>query len=146
VDETMAGLRGTKPPVRARHHVEPIRISRRTLREHYAAMQRHYRGDDAEKIDKILERVFTRRRTRTGQMRASAFLRQNAPLLKRRVARRLDASTYLVEEMLGHLTGRARSLRLLVRGEKRKALRRVERLLVALTSRAQKGSGPWLAL
>jgi hypothetical protein len=125
---------------------QPIRIARRTLREHYAAMLRHYRGDDAEKIDKILERVFTRRRTRAGQMRASAFLRQNGPLLRRRVARRLGASEYLVEELLGHLTGRTRALRLLVRGEKRKALRRAERLLMALTSKSQRGAGPWLAL
>jgi hypothetical protein len=146
VAATMETLRGCRPPVRVRHHVEPIRIARRTLRQHYAAMQRHYRDDDAEKIDKILERVFTRRRTRAGQMRASAFLRQNAPLLRRRVTRRTDASDYLVEELLGHLTGRTRALRLLVRGEKRKALRRVERLLVTLTSKAQKGVGPWLAL
>jgi hypothetical protein len=146
VAATMESLRGTRPPVRARRHVEPIRIARRTLREHYAAMQRHYRGDDAEKIDKILERVFTRHRTRTGQMRASAFLRQNGPLLRRRVTRRTGASDYLVEELLGHLTGRTRALRLLVRGEKRQAVRRVERLLVTLTSKAQKGVGPWLAL
>jgi hypothetical protein len=146
VAEAMEGLRGHRPLVRARHHVEPIGISRRTLREHYAAMVRHYRGDEAEKIDKILGRVFTPRRTRAGQARASAFLRGNAALLRRRVARRLGASEYLVEELLDHLTGRARALRLLVRGEKRKSLRRVERLLVALTAKAQKGVGPWIAL
>ena len=79
-------------------------------------------------------------------MRAGAFLRQNGPLLRRRVVRRMDASSYLVEELLGHLTSRTRTLRLLVRGEKRKALRRVERLLSALVSSSQKGAGPWLAL
>ena len=146
VAEAMEGLRGHRPLVRARHHVEPIRISRRTLREHYAAMVRHYRSDEAEKIDKILGRVFTSRRTRAGQARASAFLRVNAALLRRRVAHRLGASEYLVEELLDHLTGRARALRLLVRGEKRRSLRRVERLLVALTAKAQKGVGPWIAL
>ena len=146
VAATMRELQGRRPVVRARHHVEPIKIARRTLREHYAAMVRHYRGDEAEKIDKILGRVFTIRRTRAGQMRASAFLRENAPVLRRRVARRLDASEYLVDEMLDHLTARSRSLRLLVRGEKRRALRRVERLLVTLTAKAQKGVGPWIAL
>jgi len=146
VAETMKELRGARPQVRARHHVEPIKIARRTLRQHYAVMVRHYRSDDAEKIDKILKRVFTATRRRSAQMRASAFLRENSPLLRRRVARRLDASEYLVQELLDHLIGRTRSLRLLVRGEKRKALRRVERLLVALTHKSQKGVGPWIAL
>ena len=146
VADTMQELRGQRPSVRARHHVEPIKIARRTLRQHYAAMISHYRGDDAAKIDKILGRVFTVRRTRAGQMRASAFLREHAPALRRRVARRTGASEYLVDELLDHLRSRSRSLRLLVRGEKRKALRRVERLLVTLAAKAQTGVGPWLAL
>ena len=146
VAATMQDLRGKRPPVRARHHVEPIRIARRTLRQHYAAMVRHYRGDEAEKIDKILERVFTTQRKRVAQQRASTFLRENAGVLRRRVTARLDASGYLVDELLDHLTGRSRALRLLVRGEKRRALRRVERLLVTLTAKAQKGLGPWIAL
>jgi hypothetical protein len=146
VDRTMQELCGRRPLVRARHHVEPIKIARRTLRQHYAAMVRHYRSDDVEKIDQILRRVFTARRTRAGQVRASRFLRENAPRLRRRVAERLGASVYLVQEMLDHLTERSRRLRLLVRGEKRKALRRVERLLVALTRKARTGVGPWIAL
>jgi hypothetical protein len=66
--------------------------------------------------------------------------------LRRRVTGRLDASDYLVKELLDHLIERSRNLRLLVRGEKRKAVRRVERLLVVLTLKSQKGAGPWLAL
>lgn len=146
VDQTMTELCGRRPVVQARHHVEPIKIARRTLREHYAVMLRHYSGDDADKIDKILHRVFTRRRSRSNQMRASTFLRRNGPRLRRRVTGRLDASDYLVKELLDHLIERSRNLRLLVRGEKRKAVRRVERLLVVLTLKSQKGAGPWLAL
>lgn len=146
VERTMTGLRGARPVVRARHHVEPLKIARRTLSQHYAAMVRHYRGDDAEKIDKILRRVFTARRTRTGQMRASTLLRESGPLLRRRVAARLDASEYLVQELLDHLVERTRRLRLLVRGDRRMATRRVERLLVALVRKSSKGVGPWIAL
>ena len=146
VGEAMAGLRDRPPLVRARRHVEPIRIARRTLRQHYAAMVRHYRSDDSERIDKILHRVFTTERSRARQMRASTFLREHAPALRRRVAARLDASEYLVGELLGHLQGRSRDLRLHVRGEKRRALHRVERLLAALTAKARTGVGPWIAL
>lgn len=146
VEQTMETLRGCRPVVQARHHIEPIKIARRTLREHYATMLRHYSGDDADKIDKILRRVFTRRRSRSNQMRASTFLRLNRARLRRRVTGRLDATDYLVNELLDHLTERTRALRLLVRGDKRKAVRRAERLLVVLTLKSQKGAGPWLAL
>jgi hypothetical protein len=146
VDATMRGLRGTRPAVRARNHVEPVKLARRTLREHYAAMVRHYRSDDAERIDKILKRVFTATRSRSNQARASAFLRERAPVLRRRVARRLGASEYLVQEMLDHLIERCRALRLLVRGEKRRAARRAERLLTVLVAKAKSGVGPWIAL
>ncbi len=146
VDEAMAELRGRRPLVRARHHIEPLKAARRTLAQHYAIMVRHYRSDDAEKIDKILRRVFTARRSRAGQLRASTFLREYGPAVRRRVAARLDASEYLVQELLDHLTERTRTLRLLVRGDRRKATRRVERLLVALTRKAKKGVGPWIAL
>lgn len=146
VEQAMTALRGVRPYVQARHHVEPIKMDRRTLREHYAVMLRHYSGDDADKIDRILGHVFTRRRSRVNQMRASTFLRRNGPRLRRRVAARVDASDYLIKELLDHLIERSRSLRLLVRGEKRKAVRRAERLLVVLTLKSQKGAGPWLAL
>jgi hypothetical protein len=146
VDSTMRELRGTKPAVRARNHVEPVKLARRTLRQHYAAMVRHYRSDDAERIDKILQRVFTATRTRSSQALASAFLRERAPLMRRRVAKRLDASEYLVQELTGHLIDRCRALRLLVRGDKRRAAKRAERLVTVLVAKAKSGVGPWIAL
>lgn len=146
VDATLRSLRGVKPRVRARNHIEPVKLARRTLRQHYAAMVRHYRSDDAERIDKILKRVFTTRRSRSDQQRASTFLREHGPALRRRLARRLDASEYLVQELLDHLVVRCRALRLLVRGEKRRAARRAERLLAVLVAKARSGVGPWIAL
>ena len=146
VDAAMRELRGARPAVRARNHVEPVKLARRTLREHYAAMVRHYRSDDAERIDKILKRVFTTRRTRSTQPRAVSFLREHGPDLRRRVARRLDASEYLVQELLDHLVERCSALGLYVRGERRRALRRAERLLGVLVAKAKSGVGPWIAL
>jgi len=146
VERTMAELRGKRPAVMARQHVEPLKNERRTLGEHYAEMLRHYGRYGADKVDDVLRRMFTNRRSHARQMRASALLRLNGRRLRRRVASRLDASDYLVKELLDHLVERSRALRLLVRGEKRKAARRAERLLVVLTRKAQKGTGPWLAL
>ena len=146
VDRTMAELRGKRPPVQARHHIEPLRTLRRTLREHYAAKLRHYGRAEADKVDAILKRVFARGRPGSRQMRASTFLRLSGPRLRRRVARRLGASEYVVREQLGLLVERARALRLRVRGDRRRAARRAERLMVVLTRKSQKGPGPWLAL
>lgn len=146
VERTMADLRGQRPAVQTRQHVEPLKGERRTLRQHYAAKLRHYGRYRADKVDHVLRRLFTARRTHPRQLRASTLLRLNAPRLRRRVAARLDTSEYLVKELLDQLVERARALRLLVKGERRRAVRRAERLLVVLTRRAKKGAGPWLAL
>lgn len=146
VEATMAALRGVRPAVKTRQHVEPLKGARRTLRAHYAAKLRHYGRYGADKVDEVLRRLFTTRRSHQRQMRASTLLRLNGPRLRRRVAGRLDASEYLVKELLDELVERSRSLRLLVRGERRLAARRAERLLVVLTRKAQRGAGPWLAL
>jgi hypothetical protein len=146
VDLVMAELRGVRPPVQARQHIEPLRSVRRTLREHYAAKLRHYGRAEADKVDAILKRVFARERPGSRRMLASTFLRLGGPRLRRRVARRLGASEYLVREQLELLVERSRVLRLRVRGDRRVAARRAERLLVVLTRRSRRGPGPWLAL
>jgi hypothetical protein len=146
VERTMAELRGARPPVQARHHIEPLRSLHRTLREHYQAKLRHYGRAEADKVDAILKRVFARDRLPSRRMRASTFLRLNGPRLRRHVARRLKASEYLVREQLDLLVERSRALRLRVRGDRHRAARRAERLLVVLTRKSQRGPGPWLAL
>jgi hypothetical protein len=146
VDRTMAELRGRRPAVQARRHIEPLRTVERTLRAHYAAKVRHYGRPDADRVDAILKRVFAKGRPGSRRMLASTFLRLSGPRLRRRVARRLGASEYVVREQLDPLVERSRALRLRVRGDRRRAARRAERLLVVLTRKSQKGPGPWLAL
>ncbi|MBM5810957.1 MAG: hypothetical protein FJ191_03170 [Gammaproteobacteria bacterium] len=146
VDELIGELRGRRPPVRARRHVEPLKVARRTLRQHYAHMVRHYRSDDAERIDKILLRVFMPQRRRRGQTPAARLLREDLPVLRRRIAARTGASEYLVQELVAHLRERCRTLGLFVRGGRRRSRRRAERLIVALVSRARHNVGPWFAL
>jgi hypothetical protein len=146
VADTMQDLRDVRPTGVQRRHVEPLRVSRRTLREHYRVMVGHYRGDDAEKIDKILLRLFARRRQRPGQLRGSTLIRENHAVLRRRVMVRTEANAYLVQSLIEHLEGRARQLGLFVKGDRRQALRRLERLLVTLAAKSSKGVGPWIAL
>ncbi|HLG52856.1 MAG TPA: putative zinc-binding metallopeptidase [Steroidobacteraceae bacterium] len=146
VDEIMHALRGKRPHERARHHIEPLRIVRRTLREHYQIKLRHYRSHDAERIEKILERIFASRHGRRSQSTAARLLREELPVLKRRISRKLGASEYLVQEIVEHLIDRCVALRLQVWGDRRKSKRRAERFITALVRRAMRNSGPWLAL
>ncbi len=146
VDSLMREIRGRKPVVRGRSHVEPLRVTRRTLREHYLEMISHYRTDDVERVDKILSRVFTLKRRRRGQTTAARMLREEMAAVRRRVAKRTGASEYLVQQIVEHLIDRCISLRLFNRTDRRKALRRAERLVVALVRKAMRNSGPWIAL
>lgn len=146
VSRTMAELRGRRPAVRARHQIEPLRDLRRTLREHFAAKVRHYGRTERDKVDGILRLLFSEERPGPRAKRASAFLRLSAPRLRRRVAARLGASGYLVSAQLDRIVERARALRLYVSGDRRRAFRRAERLLVVLTRNSQRGVGPWVAL
>lgn len=146
VDELMEELRGRPPAVHARGQVEPLRTARQTLGQHYGQWLRHYRRDDAERVDKILRRLFTDTRRRQGQQPAARMLREELPVLKRRVARSLDTSQYLVQEVVEHLADRCGSLRLLVRGDRRESKRRAEQLVHVLVRRALRNPGPWLAL
>ncbi len=146
VDELMREIRGKRPAMRARHEIEPLRQARWTLREHYRRMVQHYRTDDAERMDRILGRVFTLKRSRRGQATAARRLREELPVFRRRVARRLGASEYLVQEVIEHLIWRCYAHELLVRDDWRTSRRRVERFIMSLVRRAMRNAGPRLAL
>jgi hypothetical protein len=146
VDELMREIHGEVPVLRARYHVEPLRSARWTLREHYRRMARHYRTDDAERMDRILGRVFTPNRSRRGQATAARRLREDLPIFRRRIARRLGASEYLVQEVVENLIYRCAAHGLLVRDDWRDTRRGAERLIIALVRRAMRNAGPKLAL
>jgi hypothetical protein len=146
VDALMAELRHRAPPVRSRRVVEPLAEARLTLREYYERLARRGRGRNAARIDRSLLRLFTREAEGRRRMSAARLLRERAPVLRRRVARRLDVSEYLVGEVIRHMIARCRSLGLRLRGPRRDAERRAERLASAQVARAMRNFGPRLSL
>lgn len=146
VDALMAEIAGRPPVVRARRHVEPIRIARRTLRQHYAHMVSRYRSETTARIDAALRRVFGARRGRSGPLAAVRLMRKELPRLQRLPALPRGASPYLVQEIVERLIDRAAALDLRVRGERRLGRRRIERLVLAMARRAMRGSGSRIAL
>lgn len=146
VDELMAEIAGRPPLVRARRHVEPIRVARRTLRQHYARMVSRYRSESVGHTDAVLRRIFSPPRKKRGELVASGLLREELPRLQRLPSLPRGAGPYLVQEIVERLIDRAAALDLRVRGGRRLGRRRIERLVLAMARRAMRGSGSRISL
>ncbi|MGQ0430268.1 MAG: putative zinc-binding metallopeptidase [Gammaproteobacteria bacterium] len=142
----MRELRGRPPLLRAPRVVEPLRESRLTLGRHYRRLARRGRGASAPRTDAALTRLFAPaggRRRRTG---AARMIREELPHIRRRVARRLDVSEYLVGEVAKRMIARSRALGLQLRGTRRAARAAFERVLAAEVARSMRQFGPRLSL
>lgn len=146
VDQMMAEVRDLRPPVRSRLQVEPLSGMGKTLGQHYSDLLRGERGPNAPALDRALRRLFVAGAVYRRGSSAISLLRKAGPALARRVARRLDVSEYLVKEVIAMVIDRCRALGLRVRGSRRDALPRVERLIANQVGRTMRQYGPRLAL
>jgi hypothetical protein len=145
VDELLENVRGTRPPVRNREVVEPLRENTHTLADHYRRKLRRYSMYRRTVTDHLLERVFTAERLRRAP-RASTFLRAHSLHLVNATMRELHAERYSVEQILRIVVERAEKLGLWVRGSRRDALRHARWMLVYLTRLYAQGESPRLSL
>ena len=145
VDELLENVRGTRPPVRNREVVEPLRENTHTLADHYRRKLRRYSMYRRTVTDHLLERVFTAERLRRAP-RASTFLRAHSLHLVNATMRELHAERYSVEQILRIIVERAEKLGLWVRGSRRDALRHARWMLVYLTRLYAQGESPRLSL
>ncbi len=129
VDELMRELRNAKAPVRSRAHIDPVRLTRRTLGDYYRErLERHGRRR-RELADELIRRVFTATPASARRMRAATLLRRLKQPVRRSVARRLDANEYLIHQVLRHIIERCQELGLHARDPVRVARRRIEQLV-----------------
>jgi hypothetical protein len=142
VEATMRDLRGREPPVRSRHVIDPARASRLTLGQYFRRLARRRRGPSAPRTDAALRRLFVPRGT--GRRRASGarLMREEMPRLRRRIARQLGVSEYFVQEVVLRMIGRSRALDLQLRGSRRAARPRLERLVAAEVASSMHQCGP----
>ena len=145
VDELLENVRGTRPPVRNREVVEPLRENTHTLADHYRRKLRRYSMYRRTVTDHLLERVFTAERLRRAP-RASTFLRAHGLHLVNATMRELHAERYSVEQILRIVVERAEKLGLWVRGSRRDAIRHARWMLVYLTRLYAQGESPRLSL
>jgi hypothetical protein len=146
LDALMWELRGRQPVVRSRRVVEPLAEAKFTLREYYGQQARRGRGRNAARVDRALLRLFARAGEQRRRTSAARMLRERSPALRRRIARRLDVSEYVVGEVVRHMIARCRSLGLQLRGSRRESERRAERFAAAQVARLMRQFGPRLTL
>ena len=70
------------------------------------------------------------------------MMREELPGLRRRIARQLGVSEYLVQEVVFRMIARSRALDLQLRSSRRKARGRLEQLVAAEVARSMHQCGP----
>tara|TARA_B100001939_G_C16824098_1_gene565676 strand:- start:364 stop:942 length:579 start_codon:yes stop_codon:yes gene_type:complete len=113
VNELMAELREEKPQVRTRKHIEPLRLIRTTLREHYEQRRRHYGVAVWDSYDHELLRLFSRDADNLrNTMPASTFLRRARKRLRRDVSEWTGHYQYMIDQVLEEMIERCEVLNL----------------------------------
>ena len=133
VQDFMAEIRGTRPPVRNRQRIEPIEHNSRTLADHYRARLAQRRLHRRGTADELLRKAFTVTRPRATAPRASTFLRELRQILVASIAREQGADAYSVQQHLKIMIARCTHLQLFLRGSRREALRNARWILGRLT-------------
>jgi hypothetical protein len=146
VDGLMRELRGRRPPVRSRRVVEAARESNLTLERYYRRVARGAHGPSAPRIDAALRRLSAPPGPGRQRPAMARVLREESPRLRCRVAKRLDVSEYLVQEVVNRMIVRSRALGLRLRGSRRAARARLEPLVATEVARSMHQCGPWLSL
>ena len=127
VDALMDEIATRKPKQRSRKVVEPLRQVDQTLGEHYRQKLERYGGKE-RRYDRWIARVFIARTNRPRALRASRFVREIEPQLRRLLQRRARLHPYYVDHAITIVKQRSRQLDLVLRTSRRDAKRPVVRL------------------
>ena len=121
VDWLMGEIVNRPPRKRSRSVVAPLSDNSRTLREHYRRKYASYERID-RRYDAWLRHVFVSRALRPRGARASRYIRELKPELRRKLIRRTGVGPYLVDHVIDTLRRRARELDLVLDGSRRDML------------------------
>jgi hypothetical protein len=127
VDALMDEIATRKPRNRSRKVIEPLRQVDQTLGEHYRLKRERYGGIE-RRYDRWMARVFVSRARRPRAIRASRFVREIEPQLRRFLVRRARLHPYYIDHAITLVKQRSRQLDLVLRTPRRDAKRPVVRL------------------
>ena len=146
VDDLLASVRDSRPPVANRLQVDPIATDTRTLAEVYRRRLERHRQYRRGLAQDLLHRVFSSEPAHARAPRAATLLRSHKAGLVTQVARELAMEPYSVQQILRLLIERCETLKLHVRGSRREARRHARWVLARVASLYSQGETPHLAL
>lgn len=112
MDALMRSLEGKAPLVALTDEVDPLRRSRKTLRQHYRRKRRHYGVEHPQFYDRDLRRLFSDAPEFAGNMTAARFLGRIRRPLRRLVAGWTGIYQYTIDKVLEDMISRCRELKL----------------------------------
>jgi hypothetical protein len=128
VDELMSEIGRQTPVNRDRSVVAPLSQNNRTLGEHYRR-KTTYPERVERRYDEWLKEIFVDRAQRQRGTRASRFIRDMRPRLRRQLLDRTQSGHYLIDHVTDRIMLRARQLDLVTAGSRRENERNVVWLL-----------------
>lgn len=133
VDEAIGQIRGKKPTITSREHVDPVRKVKKTLRQHYSDKRDHYGLDYPNFYDRDLRRVFSNMPEHAKFPSAATFLNRIRPELRRSISKWTGEYQYTIDQVLSEMIERCREMKLKLRGSESETKRDVAILVTIQT-------------
>ncbi len=112
VDALMRSLRGKRAAVERTDEIDPLRRSRRTLRQHYKMKRRHYGIDHPSFYDRDLRRLFSDAPEYSANITAVQFIGRMRQPIRRLIADWTGIYQYTVDAVIEDMIARCRELKL----------------------------------
>jgi hypothetical protein len=147
VDELMAEIGDAKPGLVSRAFVDPVSTLKFTLGEYYEQKQARYMTRPPTVHDRDLKRIFSDQPRHRHAKKASTFLRENGPEIRRMVAKWTGQYQLTLDALLDEMIARCRALKLRAPGSERRLVVDFTVLLTAKTVQSlYSPSRRWFAL
>jgi hypothetical protein len=112
MDRLMRDLAGTRPVVKSKAEVDPLRRLRKTLGEHYKKKREHYGLDHPDFYDSDLRNLFSDSQEFAKNLSAARFVRKIRHEVRSTVASFTDSYQYTIDQVLENIIERCRELNL----------------------------------
>jgi hypothetical protein len=112
MDRLMRELAGTRPVVKSKAEVDPLRRLRKTLGEHYKKKREHYGLDHPDFYDSDLRNLFSDSQEFAKNLSAARFVRRIRHEVRSTVASFTDSYQYTIDQVLENIIERCRELNL----------------------------------
>lgn len=146
LDETMRSIAGRPPRVDRFVEVDPLRRSRRTLRQHYRRKRRHYGVDRPAFYDRDLRRLFSDAPEFADNMTAAQFVGRIRKPVRKMVSSWTGIYQYTIDQVLEDIVRRCRELKLRLAVPEERARQEFTVLLTVQTMNYLHSGGHRLAL